>query len=465
MANFYQAKKPQASRIQHQLVTIERLDHQGAGIAYENKKPIFVEGTLPGERVLVQVIEDKSKFAKAKLIRVEQASDKRIDAFCPHYQTCGGCNLQHLSHEDQISHKSQSLTQLMTKFAGKALKKNAATNGDLQLEAPIISSNNGYRRRARISLMFDIKTQKLQFGFRQKSSKNIANVTNCPVLEPQLNALLPGIKSLLDEMEQPRKLGHVEVVFDGMNKAMLLRHIAPLTSKEHQLLVEFAEQNDLTLYLSPNQGELHCVVGESLAYQETGSQIAFLPNDFIQVNQSVNQAMVKQAIDWLGLTSQDRVLDLFCGLGNFSFSLAKYAEHVVGVEGVDAMVQRATENAERNGIKNVEFYQADLEQDLRQAPWAKKQFNKVLLDPARAGASGIIERIAELGAQAVVYVSCNPATLARDSQNLLNQGYELHKLAMLDMFPHTSHLESMALFIKTGKVKKNTVKKPNRFKL
>ncbi|MBD1575152.1 MULTISPECIES: 23S rRNA (uracil(1939)-C(5))-methyltransferase RlmD [Vibrio] len=465
MANFYQTKKPQASRAQHQLVTIERLDHQGAGIAYQNKKPIFVEGTLPSERVLVQMVEEKSKFSKAKLIKVEQASTQRIDAFCPHYQECGGCNLQHLSHDDQIAHKAQSLTQLMTKFAGKALKNSMENQGELPLAAPIIANDTGYRRRARISLMFDIKTQSLQFGFRQKSSKNIVNVTDCPVLEPQLNALLPSIKALLDTLEQPRKLGHVEVVFDGTNKAMLLRHTAALTAQEHQSLVDFAKHNALTLYLSPNQGELDCVVGEALVCQETGSKIAFLPNDFIQVNQNVNQAMVEQAVDWLGLTSQDRVLDLFSGLGNFSFSMAKQAEHVVGIEGVEAMVQRATENAKLNNIENVEFYQADLEQDLLQAPWAKKQFNKVLLDPARAGASGIIERIASLGAQAVVYVSCNPATLARDSQNLLNQGYELHKLGMLDMFPHTSHLESMALFIKTGKVKKNTTKKPVKFKL
>ena len=176
--------------------------------------------------------------------------------------------------------------------------------------------------------------------------------------------------------------------------------------------------------------------------------IPFLPSNFIQVNRYVNQKMVEQAMDWLQISPEDRVLDLFCGLGNFSLPIAKRAQFVVGVEGVDEMVTQAQQNATHNNINNIAFYQANLEQDLSSQEWAKEKFAKVLLDPARAGAVGIVDQLSRLGAKSVVYVSCNPATLARDSQSLISQGYKLVKLGMLDMFPHTSHLESMALFVK-----------------
>lgn len=459
MANFYQAKKTKPNNQKHQVITIEKLDHQGAGIGYWNKKPMFVDGALPQEQVLVQTIEEKSKFSRGKIITIQQASSQRIEPFCPHYHHCGGCNLQHLSHDDQIAHKAKSLSSLMAKFAPQ----------ELSLSETIRSQDQGYRRRARISVFFDSKTQQLQFGFRQKASKNIANVTDCPVLEPGLNALLPEIKAMLANFDNPRALGHVEVVFDGERKALLLRHTAELSKNEKQLLLSFASQHTVTVYWLDNQAKLHCLIGEALQCVETGNKIDFLPTDFIQVNQAVNQAMVKQAVEWLEITKTDRILDLFCGLGNFSLAMAQQAHSVVGVEGIQAMVDRARSNAQINQLDNLEFYQADLEQDFTQTPWAKKAFDKILLDPARAGASGIIDKMAELGAQTVVYVSCNPTTLARDSHSLQQQGYQLKRLAMMDMFPHTSHLESMALFVKTkkqpSKSKKATGNKPTKLKL
>ncbi|HBV75675.1 MULTISPECIES: 23S rRNA (uracil(1939)-C(5))-methyltransferase RlmD [Vibrio] len=455
MANFYQAKKNVHTSQKHQVVMIEKLDHQGTGIAYVNKKPMFVEGALPAEEVLVQPVEEKSKYIRAKLITIQKPSPQRIAAFCVHYNTCGGCNLQHLSHDDQITMKAQSLSQMMRPFSEQTIS----------VESIIRSESRGYRRRARISMMFDNKTQIFDFGFRQKGSKKIANVTNCPVLDPSLNALLPEIKRLLKSFSQPRQLGHVELVFDGKRKAMLLRHTAELSNTDQASLIEFAKKTTTTLYLLPNSGELHCLIGEPLQCVETGNKIDFLPSDFIQVNQGVNKSMVDQAVSWLEVTKTDRVLDLFCGLGNFSFALAKKAKFVVGVEGIQAMVDRARDNAQLNQLSNTEFYQADLEQDFTRSDWAINPFDKVLLDPARAGAMGVIEHIAKLGAKSVVYVSCNPATLARDSQSLYQQGYELKKLSMMDMFPHTSHLESMALFIKEPKGKKKTGKKPRSMKL
>lgn len=244
-------------------------------------------------------------------------------------------------------------------------------------------------------------------------------------------------------------MGHVELVLGDNGPCITLRHLSNLADDEVSALVELATRHQASLYLMPETNQLNLVAGEVPFYQEAGVKIPFAPNNFIQVNQAVNQKMVEQAIEWLDPQSDERVLDLFCGLGNFSLPIAKRAKHVVGVEGVAEMVEKASNNASLNQINNAQFYHANLEQDFDGQAWAAEKFDKVLLDPARAGASGIIDQVSALGAQRVVYVSCNPATLARDSQSLLEQGYQLTKLGMLDMFPHTSHLESMALFEKS----------------
>lgn len=438
MARFFQPKKKTQLNTKHQSVQVEKLDHHGAGIAYQNKKPVFIEGALPGEQVLIQLTESKSKFSRANLIKIQKASPQRVEPFCPHYQQCGGCNMQHLSIDDQREYKQHTLSQLMKKFSGQTA----------QLDVPITADERGYRRRARISLLLDKKSRQLQFGFRKKHSKEIVNVTHCPVLAPELDELLPELQSLLAGFSHQDTLGHVELVKADNTRIIVLRHSKALKDDDNNALVEFANRHQASLYLMPQNDQLNLICGDSGYYLEAGVEIAFEPNNFIQVNQQVNDSMVKQAVDWLALSSQDRVLDLFCGLGNFSLPIAQQVASVVGVEGVDAMVEKAAANAARNGLSNAQFYQANLEQDFSGQIWAGEKFDKVLLDPARAGASGIVNQLSALGAERVVYVSCNPATLARDSQSLLSQGFKLEKLGMLDMFPHTSHLESMALFVK-----------------
>lgn len=438
MARFFQPKKKTQLNTKHQSVQVEKLDHHGAGIAYQNKKPVFIEGALPGEQVLIQLTESKSKFSRANLIKIQKASPQRVEPFCPHYQQCGGCNMQHLSIDDQREYKQHTLSQLMKKFSGQTA----------QLDVPITADERGYRRRARISLLLDKKSRQLQFGFRKKHSKEIVNVTHCPVLAPELDELLPELQSLLAGFSHQDTLGHVELVKADNTRIIVLRHSKALKDDDNNALVEFANRHQASLYLMPQNDQLNLICGDSGYYLEAGVEIAFEPNNFIQVNQQVNDSMVKQAVDWLALSSQDRVLDLFCGLGNFSLPIAQQVASVVGVEGVDAMVEKAAANAARNGLSNAQFYQANLEQDFSGQIWAGEKFDKVLLDPARAGASGIVDQLSALGAERVVYVSCNPATLARDSQSLLSQGFKLEKLGMLDMFPHTSHLESMALFVK-----------------
>ncbi|HHX8264007.1 TPA: 23S rRNA (uracil(1939)-C(5))-methyltransferase RlmD [Vibrio diabolicus] len=439
MARIFQPKKKTQLNTRHQSVQVERLDHHGAGIAYLKKKPLFIDGALPGEEVVTQLVEEKSKFARGKLIKILKPSDTRVEPFCPHYHECGGCDLQHLDYDQQLTYKQQTLRQLMRKFSGN----------DIELDAPLLGDSLAYRRRARVSLFVDKKTRQLHFGFRKKQSKQIAQVTDCPVLAPELNVLLPEIYAALKAFKKPEQLGHVELVLGDNGPCITLRHLSALTTSETQSLTELAKRYGASLYLMPATDQLNLVEGNMPFYQEVGVKIPFSPNNFIQVNQAVNQQMVKQAVEWLDPQKSDRVLDLFCGVGNFSLPIAKLAKHVVGVEGVAEMVEKATNNASLNQINNAQFYHANLEQDFEGQVWAAERFDKVLLDPARAGASGIIDQVSELGAQRVVYVSCNPATLARDSQSLMEQGYKLTKLGMLDMFPHTSHLESMALFEKS----------------
>lgn len=227
---------------------------------------------------------------------------------------------------------------------------------------------------------------------------------------------------------------------------MILRHTAPLSVQDKEKLEYFSHSQGLSLFLAPQSEILESISEESPWYDSNGLRLTFSPRDFIQVNEGVNQQMVARALEWLDVQPEDRVLDLFCGMGNFTLPLATRAANVVGVEGVPALVEKGRENALNNGLHNVTFFHENLEEDVTRQPWAKNGFDKVLLDPARAGAAGVMQHIIKLEPIRVVYVSCNPATLARDSDALLNAGYVIRRLAMLDMFPHTGHLESMVLF-------------------
>ncbi|MCE0493411.1 23S rRNA (uracil(1939)-C(5))-methyltransferase RlmD [Vibrio salinus] len=438
MARFFQPKKKTEINRKHQSITIARLDHLGSGIAYQNKKPIFIEGALPGETVVYQLTESKSKYSRGKLIKVLTASEERVTPFCPHYASCGGCQLQHLEHQAQIKYKQESLEQLMAKFAGQSLS----------LSEPVVSHHQHYRRRARFSLVWDKVNKSLTVGFRKKQSQDLVGIDHCPVLDNDLNLVLEKIKPVLNRLSKPESLGHVELIKADNERVVLLRHVKPLNEDDKRKLHQFVKQTEVTLYLMPESGMVEMLAGKVPFYEDAGLPIYFQPNHFIQVNKIVNTKMIQQAIDWLDLNEQDRVLDLFCGGGNFSLPVARKVKQVIGIEGIEEMVIQADTNAQKNDVNNALFYQANLEEDMTQSEWGREKFDKILLDPARAGAKGIIEQTTELGAKRVVYVSCNPATLARDSQSLIQQGFRLEKLAMLDMFPHTSHLESMALFVR-----------------
>lgn len=436
MAQFYSPGRRVATR-QTITVTATDLDPFGQGVARHNGKAIFISGLLPDEQAEVTLTEDKKQFARAKVKRLLTRSPERVAPRCPHFGICGGCQQQHASEPLQQRSKSASLQRLISRETGL----------DIIPESVISGPEYGYRRRARLGLQFQPKQQQLVMGFRKSGSNDLVPIKACPVLAPALASLLQPLHECLAEMKAVRRLGHAELVLADNGPVLVLRHLDPLKEQDLARLHNFSAQHRVMLYLQGNEDELVKLCDEVPFYQVDGLRLFFSPRDFIQVNDAVNQQMVAQALEWLEVESTDRVLDLFCGMGNFTLPLAKRAKQVVGVEGVATLVANGLYNAQINALNNVEFFQHNLEDDVTRQPWAKLGFDKVLLDPARAGAAGVMDHIVKLAPQKVVYVSCNPTTLARDSQILIAAGYRMERVRMLDMFPHTGHLESMALFI------------------
>ncbi|MFI3038778.1 23S rRNA (uracil(1939)-C(5))-methyltransferase RlmD [Atlantibacter hermannii] len=431
MAQFYSAKRRVTTR-QIITVTVNDLDPFGQGVARHDGKALFISGLLPGECAEVTLTQDKRNFGHATVKKRLTDSPARVTPRCPHFGVCGGCQQQHASVALQQSSKAQSLARLMNH----------------PVDNIIASPEWGYRRRARLSLNYLSRAQTLDMGFRKAASSDLVDIRQCPVMVPRLEALLSALRICLNGLQGVRRLGHVELVLADNGPLMVLRHTEPLSANDKQKLEQFSHQHDVALFLAPQSDALEHITGDEPYYHSDGLRLTFSPRDFIQVNDAVNQQMVARALEWLDVQPTDRVLDLFCGMGNFTLPLARRAQSVVGVEGVPALVAKAQRNAESNGLKNVIFFHENLEEDVTRQPWAAQGFDKILLDPARAGAPGVMQHVVKLMPRRVVYVSCNPATLARDSEELLRAGYHIQQLAMLDMFPHTGHLESMVLFVR-----------------
>jgi 23S rRNA (uracil1939-C5)-methyltransferase len=444
MAQFFKASRTNSAKKRIlKNVQVEKLDHQGRGIAYFQNKPLFIDGALNGESLDIEILESKKRYSKGLIKKINRASELRIEAGCPHYNECGGCHLQHVQHEQQIKIKEAGLLSLFKRFAKQT---------QLQLAEPIVGKPWAYRRTARFGLQFDKKSKQLKMGFRRALSNDLIEQQVCPVLMPELECLIVPLKAMLNSLKSKMDLGHLELTFAEQGVVVLLRHLKRLPESDLQLIEQFSEFHKLNFFVQESKHSIVCLSGqEQLTYQlsEWNCVLAFSPTDFLQVNSNINQKMVAQALNWLTLTKDDVVLDLFCGLGNFTLPVAKKAAAVVGIEGVQNMVDRAIANASLNHLDNATFYQADLSAaNLAKQTWAKSGFTKVLLDPARAGAFDCMLFIAELKPSHIVYVSCDPVTLARDSQLLLENGYKLDKLGLLDMFPQTGHMESMALFVR-----------------
>ena len=438
MAQFYSPNRRTTQRRQLTVIA-DSLDAAGQGIARIEGKAIFVTGLLPSEEALVELTEDKRSFAKAKIIKRLNNSSQRVKPRCRYFNQCGGCQQQHIEISLQRESKAKALQHLMTRETGVKQETISVISGE----------SYGYRRRARLGLQYQSKNKQLVMGFRQTQSNTLVDIKTCPVLHPALDALIQPLSECLNKLSIAPKLGHVELIYADNSKIVLIRHLAPFKISDKKLLADFEQQNDVSICLAGDEDKLQTLMPSTPIpeYQVAGEVLQFNPLNFIQVNAEINQHMVMQAIEWLDIKRDDRVLDLFCGMGNFTLPIARLAKFVVGVEGVENLVERATNNAKRNSIYNTAFYNENLEAQIHTQPWAVEGFNKVLLDPARAGAAGVMEHLIKLMPEKIVYVSCNPTTLARDSKQLLEAGYRLLHLRMLDMFPHTSHLESMALFI------------------
>jgi 23S rRNA (uracil1939-C5)-methyltransferase len=444
MAQFFTPKKS-SQQPQHIECNVDTLDHHCVGIGRHEGKAIFIEGALPGERVKVRLTEQKKQYAHGQLQKIVQAAPERIEPFCPHYRECGGCSTQHMTLAHQHEAKQQGLRTLFARLGGVTVPP---------LEPVLTGAEQGYRRVCRLAVKYDKGSRRVQLGFRRRQSSELVEVNTCPVLESALSTLIAPLREQLERLKHPRDIGHVELIADDLGVLMLLRHTGRPNEHDRQQLMDFADAHKLDLYLQSGDAGEGSVPCEPLrqtrtpVYRLGELSLSFAPGDFIQVNRSVNQAMVERALAWLDVQPGEKVLDLFCGVGNFTLPLAAKAREVVGVEGEMSMVRRAQHNAEQNGIGNVRVYKADLAADITDLPWAREGFDRVLLDPARPGALEVMPHIVKLAPRRVVYVSCNPVTLARDSKVLVNAGYRLRRLGMLDMFPHTGHLESIALFEK-----------------
>jgi len=425
-------------------LTIESLSNEGRGIAHYEAKTVFVRGALVGEEVLAQRVRNKAKYDEADTIEVLKASSMRIEPKCEVFGICGGCSLQYLSPENQIIEKEQWL------------KNHFKQHGYIEPKkwlSPITSESWNYRRKARLGVRFVEKKGEVLVGFREKKSSFITQMDKCEVLDLALNTKIKDLKICFSQLSIKKNIPQIEVAITDEQTILILRHLEELNDNDKQILKDFAKVQNITWYLQ--SGGLDTVkpleneVKLSYQHKKHNIEINFLPTDFTQVNFSINEKMLNQALDLLKVEKDDNILDLFCGLGNFSLPLAKYANSITGVDFDKNLIQRARDNAIKNGLNNIDFFAFDLTKEPTQQLWYQnKTYDKIVIDPARSGALEIIEFLPQFKTKMVLYVSCNPATLARDSEVLLKQDFELKYAGVMDMFPHTAHIESMALFIK-----------------
>ena len=426
-----------------EFANIDSLNHDGRGVAHVNGKTVFVEGALPGEQVEFSYTSMRKSYAEGIANNILQVSPERVAPKCAHYGLCGGCNLQHLASEEQIHAKQQILLD--------NLKHLGHVTPD-QVLAPLRGAYWGYRRKARLGVKYVIKKGKVLVGFRERHSRFLAELTRCEILHPSVGTIIPELSELIGNLQAYNQIPQIEIAVADSATAMVIRHLVELSASDLAKLREFAQCKNLLVYLQPKGPDsvtLFWPDQAELSYRldEFDIEIFFHPTHFTQVNAEINTQMVTQALGLLDPQANENILDLFCGLGNFTLPMARHTASVIGVEGDSGLVAHAKENAQRNGISNTTYYVSDLAQGFIAEPWMKQKYDKILLDPPRTGAFEIVKNIRQLGAKRIVYVSCNPSTLARDADVLVNtHGYRLKSAGVMDMFPHTAHVESMALF-------------------
>jgi len=424
---------------------IESLSHDGRGVARIEGKTVFIDGGLGGERVRFRYSKKHSKYDEGRVVEVLSSSPDRVEAKCQHYGVCGGCSLMHMAPVAQLVLKQKTLMEQMSHFGHIEPK---------EWIEPMTGPLWGYRRKARLGVKHVPKKNRVLVGFREKGTPYLALLDKCEVLDPRIGTRLAELGSMIETLAAYNRIAQIEVAMDDKNTALVFRNLDPLSDSDQKILITYGQKNDLWIYLQSGGPDTITPIwpkSPQLSYApEVGLTLMFEPSDFTQVNATINQNMIQLTMELLEVCTEDRVLDLFCGLGNFSLPLARRVSEVVGVEGDVALVKHAQNNAKLNDLNNATFEQADLTKTaLKDYSWANDGFNKILLDPPRSGAFEVLSQLADLGAERIVYVSCNPATLARDAGELVHKyGYTLVSAGIMDMFPHTSHVESIALFIK-----------------
>lgn len=423
--------------------TINDLSHDGRGVARVEGKTVFVADALPGESVRAKLLRRHRDFDEAQAEEVLVASPDRVVPRCPHFGVCGGCVLQHFAPAGQIAAKQNVLAQ------------NFARIGHVEPArwlAPLTAEVWGYRRRARLSVKHVPKKGKTLVGFRERDSRFVADLAHCDVLDPALGEKLDVLGELLNSLDGAASIPQIEFSAGDTSRVLVFRHLAPLSEGDLGKLAAFGRTHGFAILLQPGGTDSVRALDDQpvdlrYALPAYDLQLAFTPLDFVQVNARINQKMIEHALALLQPGPDDRVLDLFCGLGNFSLPLARHAAHVCGVEGDTGLVERARANAVANGIGNAEFHVGDLAGVVRGSAWARADWDSLLLDPPRSGADELLKQLPGKSVRRVVYVSCHPASLARDAGTLVREhGFRLEAAGVMDMFPHTAHVESIVLF-------------------
>lgn len=432
-------------------VIIESVDYEGKGIARIDGKTVFVDGALTGEEVVIEIVKRKTNFDKARLLEIIKPSPQRVEPECPHFGVCGGCSLQHISFDEQIRIKQQVLIDNLRHIGNVSADS---------IIPPLAGCAWGYRHRARLSARYVAKKGGVLVGFREKASPYVANMDECRVLPSAVSALISELKQLISGLSIYERLPQIEVAVGNNITVLVFRNMQDLTPGDEEKIRDFTdkhnqEQKWLQIWLQP-KGPDSCypfypLDMPSLNYQlaEFDLDMPYYPTEFTQVNPFINAEMVSLAMQLLAPEAHDKIADFFCGIGNFTLPIARSAKQVIGIEGSEALVARALQNAEHNNLAGKVNYQV-CNLFTVDSEWLEKlgRLDKWLIDPPRDGAAELINAITpQTAPKRIVYVSCNPATLARDAGTLVQvHGYKLLRAGIMNMFPHTSHVESIALF-------------------
>ena len=430
-------------------IRISKLSHEGRGLVRWGERMLFVAGALPNELVQVAITSKSSRTAEGIAKRILVPSALRGIPECPHADLCGGCSLQHLPHNIKLEHKTKTLDELITR-EGISLER-------VERMAVLQGPTLGYRRRARLGVRWVHAKERVLIGFRERGSNFIADIDGCLVLDQRIGRSLHLLEKAIASLSAPSRVPQIEVAGGDDSLAIIVRHLDPLTVDDLDVFKKLGKRTSWHIYLQakgpetvvrlwPEEGP------ERLTYRigEFGLEYQFAVTDFTQINSTINRKMLIQAMKLLDLQGNELVLDLFCGLGNFTLVAATRAKRVLGVEVSDRMVRRVIQNAHHNDLDNVDAVSYDLTQPIENQSWALEPWDTLIIDPPRSGAKEVLNSLIMKQIRRVLYISCNPATFARDSRILSERGFEMTHLGIMDMFPHTAHVESMALFTQGG---------------